>query len=362
MPYGIYDFIHKRRNKNFFLDEFDKYISSNHDMKTYMTNSDVNENYKQIVSVQGLGYSGSGAILDLLCEVDKCNVLGKDEKAIVLGNDHKGAFEVDFLRLAGGIFELEKYIDSDNVFQNDAMANRFISCVNAFPLFQKDKKVRDFFYAFFSSIIDLKISNVVGVPFNPYLYNNRDSSHIFFFKKMETPHFRHHCRILLMKLFSYLNTENKDILVLDQFLQDNTLEIEKYKDYAPSSRIILCYRDPRDVYQFACDYNIGWIAHNDVNQFVKWYRQMTRNVNLNTNDYLVVQFEKLVFDYERQVERILSYLNINKEAHNPLLKLKFFNPNISKQNIGLWKNNIKKQVDYEFIKEQLRIFCYFETN
>lgn len=362
IPYGIYEIIHRKRHKNFFLEEFDDYIKQVRKIDNPNTNDIIDNNFKQIVSVQGLGFSGSGAILDLLCEVDDCYVMGKDENAIVIGNDHKGAFEVEFLRLAGGLFELEKYIDSDNIFQNDAMANRFISCINAFPLFQNDRKVRVIFYDFFESILDLEISDVVGTPFNPYLYDRIDTCHIFFFKKMSISSFRLQCKKLLLRLFNYLNSDKKSYIVLDQFLQDNTLDISKFHDYVPDSKIILCYRDPRDVYQFALDNNIGWIAHDNADHFVKWYKQLTRNVNINAKEYLVIQFENLVFDYENQVEKILSFLDISKKAHNPSLKRTFFNPDISKQNIGLWKKEGNQQTDFKYILSQLKDYCYFETN
>jgi hypothetical protein len=360
MPYGIYQILHNKRHRNIFFEEYDKYFRTKY-IRDELINYSENKFYNgQVVSVQGLGYSGSGAILDLLCEIDGCDVIGKDEKANVLGNDHKGAFELDFLRLSGGLFELEKYINTDNVFQNDAMVKRFIRCVNAFPLFQKDQRVREFFYDFFYSILDFKIPNVIGAPFNPYLYDKTVRSELFFLKKIEVSHYRILCRKLLSSLFNHLNSNN-DVIILDQVFEDNTFDLKKYQDYVPNSKLILCYRDPRDVYQFACDNSISWIAHNNAVVFVKWFKQMTRNVNIKTSEYLVVEFERLVLDYDRQTERILSYLGFNSEAHNPLLKRTFFDPNISKQNIGLWKKENGKQDDFEYIKEQLMDFCFLDA-
>ena len=58
--------------------------------------------------------------LDLLSEVDVCDVVGTDINNTSKEEDHHSLFESDFLRVSGGLFEIEKYVDSNNFFQNDA--------------------------------------------------------------------------------------------------------------------------------------------------------------------------------------------------------------------------------------------------
>ena len=165
MPYGVYK-LYFSNSSDVFTKDFEDYCNRRSHNEEVNDELILNKSYKQVVSVQGLGHSGSGAVLDVLCEMESCNVLGTDENFKVLGIDHKGAFEVDFLRLAGGLFEFEKYLGSNNVFQNDALINRFISYLNSFKLFREDKNIRELFFDF----LYIKRTNFSNIIFHFIYY------------------------------------------------------------------------------------------------------------------------------------------------------------------------------------------------
>ena len=356
LPYGLYTYIHSKRNPNYFINAYNEYLNNGFvEEKQRMIHLETN--YKSIVSVQGLGYSGSGAILDLLCEMNNCEVVGTVKKTKTLGIDHNGSFEFDFLRLSGGLFEFEKYIDSYNYFQNDAFVNRLISYLNEFSLFKFDRNVQYLFCDFINKMTHHQIMGIKGVPYNYHLNPLKKSSDIFFLKHLSIVEYRETCKIFLEKLFSYLNINNKSIVILDQLLSDFTFDLNKYNDYLPGFKLILSYRDPRDVYTLACEHNIGWISHRNVNSFIDWYKMMTLNINLNTTDYLVVQFEKLITDYDNQVRRIMNYLDISQGEHDDVLKKTYFDPRKSIVNVGLWKSN-KNSEDIELIYNSLKEYCF----
>ena len=76
---------------------------------------DEESKFKTIVSVQGFGYSGSGALIDFFREYPKFAVLGYvDVKGEGGGYTPKSMqqSEIDFIRLSGGLFEIEKYLES----------------------------------------------------------------------------------------------------------------------------------------------------------------------------------------------------------------------------------------------------------
>lgn len=358
MPYGVYK-LYFSNSSDVFTKDFEDYCNRRSHNEEVNDELILNKSYKQVVSVQGLGHSGSGAVLDVLCEMESCNVLGTDENFKVLGIDHKGAFEVDFLRLAGGLFEFEKYLGSNNVFQNDALINRFISYLNSFKLFREDKNIRELFFDFLYNVIDLKIEDIDGVPYNYHLYKGKTKSTIYFLKSMSVDEYRCMCSSFLSRFFNYINNKGeKDIIVLDQFMADCAYDMMRYEDYVPEIRLILSYRDPRDVYAFASQHNIDWIAHNTIDHFISWYKIITKNIDVNTKNYLIIQFESLIFDYENQIKRIMDYLKLDPKDHNELLKQKFFNPSISKVNVGIWENSPLPKSDFDKIRKELSDFCY----
>ena len=67
LPYNVY---RKKENKGEFLKGYLSYSEKPWDAE------DEKHPFKTVVSVQGFGYSGSGAVLDLLCESNACEVIG----------------------------------------------------------------------------------------------------------------------------------------------------------------------------------------------------------------------------------------------------------------------------------------------
>ena len=352
LPYGIYKELMKRHNSNFF-EKYVHYINSK--KSSEFIGNERGATYSSIVSVEGLGYSGSGAVLDLLCEIDDCEVLGTDVKAKTLGTDHKAKYELDLLRLAGGLFEIERFLSSSNIYQNDALLNRLASFFSSFYLFNEDEKIKDLCFAFFDSLTELSI---FGAALNTHLPKAIDQNAICYLRPMSIREYHELCSSFLRCLFNHLNHNNKPILVTDQLLCDQDFNVAKYREYIPECKNIVVYRDPRDVYAFAVQNNVKWIAHSDVYHFIKWFEIMVRGVNLQSPDYLVVEFERLLTSYDEEVIRILNYLEINEKCHNKTKKKRIFNPAISIKNVGIWKTSSRPISDFDLINEAFRSFCF----
>lgn len=354
MPYGLYRYFKRKNNPDLFTDNFLSFLDTI-DKEDGIIVSSQAKSYDSIVSVEGLGYSGSGAVIDFLSEINVCYVL---RDARTRTNNKNSNYELDFLRLSGGLFEFEHYLSGNNIYQNDALVNRFVDCLNTFPLFRCDKYIQKIFFKFLKDVLDLSIIDTNGVSPNYHLPHPNRKSSIFYLKNMSTVHYRQLCKNLLIEFFSYLNSEKKSILVMDQFLCDQEFDMERYKEYIPECKTIVVYRDPRDVYAFAVQQNVEWIAHNDVHAFIKWFEIMIRQFDLQSNDYLVVQFEKFVTDYPNESRRVLSYLGIDEKQHNANLKNSYFNPDISVKNVGIWKSSSMLQGDFEIISQRLGDYCF----
>lgn len=347
----------KEYGPNSFLGGYKRYLTE----KTADTSYIVPErNYRQVVSVVGFGYSGSGAVVDLFAECDNCLTVGDSDLNTFDKVDITIGFETDFVRLAGGLFEIERYIGCGNFFVNDALIHRFIKCVENFPPFKEDEGVRRCFYDFLDDILELKIMDLNFNAYNYFLYPRKKRSEIFFLRNLTVEEYRSIANRLLVKLFNILNRPKSDFLIFDQLLSDGELDATKNEFYIKGVKSIIVYRDPRDIFAYATKVNLPWIPHDNVDDYITWYKIMVRNLDLNDPKNLIVQFERLITDYDNEIKRILEYVGLDQTAHNPQKKGTRLNPAFSIRNVGVWKQNDSLQVDFNRIKESLGEFCFGE--
>lgn len=85
---------------------------------------------------------------------------------------------------------------------------------------------------------------------------------------------------------------------------------------------------------------------------------MVCSLDLYSHDYLVVQFERLVNNYNEETQRIFNYLGISNTHHDVNLKMRFFNPSVSSRNVGIWRNDFSLFHDMLKIESELKKFCY----
>lgn len=313
--------------------------------------------FSTIVAVQGFGFSGSGAVVDLLREYDSTLVLGGVDREGSITSIEQSFGEVDVLRLAGGLFEVEKYLGSNNIFQNDALLHRVISQIANSEIYRSLSATHPYFYEYISQICDVLTNSPQWQYYNTFL-EYREVNDIFYLKDITLKNYRNLCRKLLNSLFTIIKRNSKSsILVLDQFVSDVEFEINRYIEYVPNIKLITVYRDPRDVYAFAIKDNVEWIPHSNVDVFIQWYQIIVKHFNENEKDkYQVVQFEQLIENYESVVKSIEHYVGLNASSH--VQRNACFNPSVSCKNMYLWKQNTADVDSYVEIKNQLDQLCY----
>lgn len=311
--------------------------------------------FDYIVSVQGLGYSGSGAVVDLLREYKCCNVLGGVDKEGSCSDKSVGLEEINFLRLAGGLFDIEQNLSSKNIFINDALLNRFIKLANFTKILQQNIKVKELFVSFLNNLVEFKI-NSSETTYNPHLYSCYDNPPILFLRPLDLNSFRKLGNRFMTDLLDILYDENKTILVADQLFSDYEYNVIKNKQYIPNLKTIFVYRDPRDIYIYAKKNNIPWIPTQCVNDYIKWYKIITRYLDCNDPDILCIRFEDLIYKYDLVVKQIEEYLEFSNGLHDS--KFMNFNPKKSAVNIGLWKQMPLFAADCDLIYSELTSLCY----
>lgn len=353
LPLNLYLYLRDQRRKPTFAELFQNYQRSMHQTAVRPLIS----LHKNIISVQGLGYSGSGAVLDYLREFDNIEVYGDSDKegSKVIVNKRYG--EAQLLKQAGGLFEIERFLGCKNTFLNDALLRRFIMLTESSELYKHSDEAKEAFFDFLTRITDGVFFNE-KIYHNGHLYNLESSSPMSYLKDMTTKEFRFISREFLTRLFNALHVEGRASIAFDQLLQDE-YNFQKNLDYIPNLKQIIVYRDPRDVYTYGVQNDIEWIHHHgDVGMFVHWYKTIRLN-NLDltgSKGYLVIRFEELVSDYKNQVLRINDYLGIDESHH--VSPLSYFDPEISKRGIGIYKNSAVQRVKFKLIERELGDYCW----
>jgi hypothetical protein len=147
-------------------------------------------------------------------------------------------------------------------------------------------------------------------------------------------------------------------IMLDQAIPP--ISISKYLRYWDNPRVIIIDRDPRDLYVMnKALWGCGFIPMHNVDQFIRWYvstRQIRETESINNECCLFLYFESLIYDYDNTLNRIMNFTNLSTGDH--IHKLKYFNPELSKQNTFVFKQYPDLYEAVEKIEKELAPYCY----
>lgn len=153
-------------------------------------------------------------------------------------------------------------------------------------------------------------------------------------------------------LFDGACENDTDYLMVDQLVPPSNTT--RYLRYFKDLYVICVDRDPRDVYYNEKKYWKGGIVPEEAKLFVEWYKATRSHKKYEIDDpkrILRINFEDLVFTYEDSVKMIEELLGIDCSKHvNAKLS---FNPEISVNNIGKWKNDKEEFDNISYIEEHL---------
>ena len=189
---------------------------------------------------------------------------------------------------------------------------------------------------------------------SPLLANGNIIQYIYYLKKLSTTEY---IKIENKYMKNFFNTINsKEYLIFDQIITDAKPEIDKKIEYLGDFKLICVYRDPRDIFTTGILKHADWIPNCPKN-FVKWFKR--RGVeNYIKEDHpkkLVIRFEDFVLKYDETSKIVNEFLGLNEKNHINIKK--YFKPEISGKNIGIYKNNDNLQ-DIKYIEDKLNEYCY----
>ena len=339
------------------------------------------ETKKNYICVSGYSASGSSAVVDLLKEFD---------------NVFECSAEIRIIQDPYGIRQLERALTDDwNEISSSAAINDFLwlckKCAkkgggkNPFAPcgLSYSRKICSGFYSlslrFIEKISDYKYkSDYYCQKFKKnyfrYVFDrirlglelkskrklriaNRRTG-LCYFSHPTHDFFENAVREYFDSIFSSAFDKGANYIVLDQAISVN--DPDAVSRYFNNGKLIIVDRDPRDMF---IDDIVNWgnvfenLSSKEAGErFVIRHKAMRSSIS-NSKNILYIKFEDLVLKYDETVLAVLEFLEMDNHAH--VKKGAFFKPQVSKNNIGIWRkyyNEFKDAIDY--ITKELQSYCF----
>lgn len=158
------------------------------------------------------------------------------------------------------------------------------------------------------------------------------------------------------KLLDLLLENNEyEYIALDQLVPP--VNIKNYINYFENLKVVVVDRDPRDLYILNEEFwHEGWIPSENIEIFIRWFRDIRRKSLEKTEGVLRINFEEMVYSYEETCQKLYEFLDLKAENH--INKKKIFNPDISIKNTRLWLKYPKYSDEINKIEKELSEYCY----
>lgn len=335
-----------------------------------------------IANICGFGWSGSGAYLDLLREYEETEFPSDKD------------WEFTFLWAPDGVIDLEHKLCKKHcrIFDSDLAIRRFLSIAKEYgrrnEFLKYDKILKLNFYkeceSYVNQLVQFELkanclvhqlhpsfSDRIILLYHNFIYNLflrkyvSRGSRLFHkicidnCKKMQISYqpenFLQLTQDFIEKLFVNVRSDNNKLFVLNQsfppdmpHLCDHLIK-ERHKT-------IVVRRDPRDT--FILINELGGKnkpVPKDVKNFIEFYRKTIADTIIDDDDSLLsLQFEDLIYNYERTVTKVESFLGIEKHKY----KFRFFDPQKSINNTQLVKLYPKYTEKIKEIEEELKPYIF----
>lgn len=155
----------------------------------------------------------------------------------------------------------------------------------------------------------------------------------------------------ISELLNSANKNQKEFIMVDQIVAPSN--VNRYTKYFDDIKVIIVERDPRDIYLLA---KYVWktcvIPTESAQLFCEWflYTRFNRESELkNEKTVKLVQFEDLVYQYDKKVDELENWVGISPSNHQK--PFTYLNPDISKNNTQLWKKISHNSDDIKYIEK-----------
>lgn len=177
----------------------------------------------------------------------------------------------------------------------------------------------------------------------------------YYIRPMDHETFCRMAREYINELIDVVVEKNVTHVCLDQAIPVQYIQVAH--DYFEDWRAVVVDRDPRDIYvnmiKRKTIIGMEFALTHDVSKFITWFLDSRRNQEQlkNMENVKFYRFEKLVNEYENCCSELIDFLGLDESQH--ILKKKYFNPDVSRKKIGMWKT-YPRQEEIRIIERDLK--------
>jgi len=332
----------------------------------------------RIIVPSGYMGSGSSAVTDLVSEFKDCQ------------NEHK-SYEYIFLHCPKGLFDLEdKLLNGNNAIRSDEAIRTFELQMN--KLYNKKYwwvgNYQNIIGTKFKNLTKEYISNIQQFNYPGYYYMHEEVNEKMFLKLLlrkplkilslnklkfnkvlkykdgmrisfiNDKEFYKYSKDYIYNVINEISKGKKNVIIDQLVLPFNLFRVDNYFD--DRLKVIVVERDPRDVFILN-----KYIWHQkqisvpfpfDVEEFCDFYDKMRKSEKeCSSKKVYRLKFEDLIYNYDNEIEKIMKFLNFNKNDH--VRKKERFNPDISIKNTQLFRKK-EYQDEVKIIEKRLKDYLY----
>lgn len=327
-----------------------------------------------ILCVTGFGWSGSGAVYDLLHEYSDITVC----------DNHGSDFELYLLHDVDGIYDLEQnvmvkhnrvnsyiaiqrferliegycdYLHYEDVFKGHfkKLSSEYIEKItdykfsgSTFYEYLNTPRIWHIYNRVISKIFSNRLLRMVFKKTPRGLFYNKTSDIRVSYRPTDFAEITHE---YVNNLLNILKDRETKVLAIDQIFPPDCPEL--FMKYVDNPKCIIVRRDPRDTYLLAkCTYKSKVpIPTDSVDDFISFYKKTVVETKTTNNPQILnINFEDLIYNYIETQSLIEAFVGI-KEHDSPK---SFFDPQKSINNTQLFKLYKGYEKDIELIESELR--------
>lgn len=317
-----------------------------------------------LIGVCGYGFTGSGAVVDLLNEYSEPQVFRQAEI--------QETFKID------GLQDLEYHLvkQYSRHISGDAAIKRFkeVRGFYSTPILKKTVNKKDYFKIsdeYLSGLIQAEWFGVDNIDYSSSngIYNfivlvlkkkwfplyeritGKDFKHWparKMYLSIEPEDFYEKTKEYTDKLMMAMGADlNRDI-VLDQVFEGN--RPQNSFPFFRNPKAIVVDRDPRDVFMLArygkkTAAEARFMPRMDVDAFIKYYQKLRLHTEDDSEYILHIKFEDLIYEYDSTIEKIERFTGYKDHYRKQM----YFKPEISICNTQIFKNPLYEK-DIELVK------------
>lgn len=322
-----------------------------------------------VIGYCGYGYSGSGAVRDLLREYDNLQICESFEFSLPYWPDSISDLEYHLIEQPNRFFSSDVAISRFKTF-----VRREMRSPHGWYNVSTKGKFGEITHRYINSIVQLTWTG--RSMLDPFMVNQLERTIKYriiakmckkftgltsfadmlldreFYFSIAPDDFLNKTKDYFNEVLESMGFDTKRTIFLDQpFPANNPVKCMRYFD---SAKAIIIKKDPRDTYLLMKKKNVKWAPISDPKSFVSYYRQLYRNDYDDTN-ILYISFEDMIYKYQATIQTIEEFCNLTPEQHIEMHR--FFNPELSSANTKLFLNTVYND-DVSYIERELKEFLY----